>query len=442
MSEVNITALTDVAQMALAKAGEFGATDAEVAVDQGQGLSVNVRNQELETIEYNRDKSLQVTVYVGHRSGHASTADFSESAVSDCVRSALNIARYTEEDEFSGLADKSLMAKEMHDLDLYYPHELSIEEAAQMAKRCEQAGFDAAPEITNSEGASVSSHSGVDVYANSHGFVGHSVASRHSLSAAFIAGKDNLMQRDYWYDVSRAFEQLQEAEKIGQIAANRTKMRLNARKIKTGKYPILLPPEIARTLWSHLLSAISGSRLYRRSSFLVDALDTAIFPANVSISEAPHLPQAMGSANFDAEGVATQAKPIVADGVLASYLLGSYSARKLGMQSTANAGGVHNLIVPATEKGDLLARMQSGILVTELIGFGVNMVTGDYSRGAFGYWVENGEIQYPLEEFTIAGQLSQMFASLQAIGDDVDSRSNIQTGSVLLDAMTVAGNLA
>ncbi|NKB63356.1 MAG: metalloprotease PmbA [Gammaproteobacteria bacterium] len=433
--------LLDVTELALEIAKSFGATMAEMSIGKGQGMSVTVRNGDVETVERNRDKSLAISVYFGHRNGTATTTDFSRSAIESSVRSACNIAKYTEEDEYNGLADVELLATEFPDLDLYHPWELEMEEAIDMALRCESAAFSSDSRVSNTEGASISSHTGIDLYANSHGFRGLSRSSRHSVGCSLIGGEGNDMQRDYWYDSKRDAKDLLTVESVGKEAANRTLRRLGARKIKTGKYPVIYEPSIASSLLGHLVSAISGSSLYRKASFLLDQKGEQIFPDNVRIHEQPHILKASGSSAFDSEGIATSPRDIVNNGVLEDYVLSSYSARKLGLVSTANAGGTHNLTIDSTDGGldELIRSMGRGLVVSELIGFGVNTVTGDYSRGAFGFWVENGEIQYPVQEFTIAGNLTDMFRGFAAIGSDVDLRGSTRTGSILIDNMTVAG---
>jgi PmbA protein len=425
----------------LHEAASQGASAAEASVGIGSGLSVTVRMGEVETIEHNRDKGLSVTVYFGQRKGSASTSDFSANAIKESVRAASSIARFTAEDDCAGLADAALMAREIPDLDLYYPWNLSAEHAIELARDCERAARDVDVRITNSEGGSVSSHDGLHVYGNSHGFVGSYASSRHSLSCAVIGQDDAGMQRDYWYSTARDKRELETPLSIGQRAAERTLRRLNARQIGTCRAPVIFEAPVATSLLGHLLSAIRGGNLYRKSSFLLDHLGKQIFPASVHIHEQPHLKKALGSAPFDSEGVATRARDLVRDGVLQSYVLDSYSARKLGMPTTGNAGGVHNLFIDPGQHdlAALLKLMGKGLLVTELIGMGVNTVTGDYSRGAAGFWVENGEIQYPVEEITIAGNLREMFMHLLEVGQDIEVRGNIRTGSVLIENMTIAG---
>jgi PmbA protein len=433
--------LEAVATAALAEAARLGATQAEAGINLSQGLSVTVRLGEVETIEHTRDKGLGVTVYFGTRSGSASTTDFGDAAVRDTVRAACSIAKYTAEDDCAGLADAEMLAREPLDLDLHHPWPITPEEAIALARECEDAARSLDGRITNSEGASVSAHEGLDVYANSHGFLGVVPASRHSLSASVIGQDGSGMQRDYWYSSARDPKALESARAVGEAAARRTLRRLGARKLCTRRCPVVYDAPIASSLLSHFVSAVRGANLYRQSSFLLGALDQPVFAPHVRIHEEPHLRGAVGSAAFDGEGVATRTRDLVRDGVLLGYVLDSYSARKLKMKTTGNAGGVHNLLIDpgGHDLAGLLREMGSGLLVTELIGFGVNLVTGDYSRGAAGFWVEGGEIQYPVEEITIAGNLRDMFRGLVGVANDVDTRGNIRAGSILIDRLTVAG---
>ncbi|NOY16803.1 MAG: metalloprotease PmbA [Gammaproteobacteria bacterium] len=433
--------LQDVVEQALAVASHSGASSAEVDASLSQGSSLTVRLGEIETIEHNRDKSLSLTVFFGKKSGSASTSDMTADGIRDTVEAACSIAKLTAEDDCGGLADADRMATEFPELDLWYPWNPDADTARDLALECEEVARQAGDAISNSEGATVSSHEGVGIYANTHGFNGIRYGSRHSLSCSVIASDGDAMERDYWYSMARDRSEMQSAEDVGRIAGQRTLDRLGSRKIATCQTPVIYEAQVAGSLLSHLISAISGGALYRKSSFLLDHKGKKIFPEHINISENPHIPKALGSAVFDNEGVATKQRPIVKDGVLMDYALSSYSARKLGLQTTGNAGGVHNLMI---EHGDkdlpaLLKQMGTGLLVTELIGFGINNVTGDYSRGAAGFWVANGEIQYPVSEVTVAGNLLDMFRSFVEVGDDLDKRGNIITGSILLEQITVAG---
>ncbi|MBI3562727.1 MAG: metalloprotease PmbA [Gammaproteobacteria bacterium] len=425
----------------LAQAQRRGATSAEAGVSVENGFAVNVRLGEVETIEHNRDKGLGVTVYLGQRKGSASTTDFSTKAIAQTVQAACDIARYTEADPYAGLVEAEFLAREIPDLDLLHPWTISTEAAITLACESEQAARDTDARISNSEGAYVSTHSSLRVYGTSHGFLGDFASSHHSLGCTVIAQHETEMQRDYWYSVARVPRQLEDPRSVGRTAAQRAVQRLQARQLKTQQSAVLFTAEVARGLLGHLVRAISGSALYRNASFLLDTRGQRLFPAFVNVDERPHLKQALGSAPFDSEGVATRAQPIIEQGTLCNYILDSYAARRLNSHTTGNAGGVHNLFVSDSNldlKG-LLQQMQRGILVTEVMGQGVNIVTGDYSRGATGFWVENGEIQYPIAEFTLAGNLRQMFSQVRAIGNDLDRRGNICTGSWLIDSMTIAG---
>jgi PmbA protein len=435
-------ALADVASLVLREAKAGGATAAESEVSQAFGQSVTVRKDDVETIAYNRDKGIGVTVYVGERRGHASTADFAPAAIKDTVAKALTIARYTADDVCSGLADPARLAQSWADLQLYHPWHLSVEEAIELGRECEAAALAVDKRITNSDGASVSLHEAQFVYANSHGFSGGYASSRHGIYCSVIGEEDGAMQRDDWYSSARSPADLESASAVGRQAGLRTVRRLGARQLATIECPVVYEAPIASGLFGHFVSAVSGGSLYRKSSFLLDSAGTQVFAPQITIREEPHVPRGQASAPFDDEGVATQPRDVVRDGIVQGYFLGSYSARKLGLASTANAGGNHNLFV---NHGDddlpaLLARMGRGLLVTELLGHGINPVTGDYSRGAAGYWVEGGEIAYPVEEITIAGNLARMYRDIVAIGKDVDKRGSRQCGSVLIGAMTVAGN--
>jgi len=433
--------LQQLAEDVLKHANEKGATACEVDVSEGFGQSVGVRCDEVETIEFNRDKGIGITIYSGQRKGYASTSDFSAQALRETVEAALNIARFTAEDDCAGLADKELMAKDCPDLDLYHPWALTVEDAIETARRCEQAAFDASPLVSNSEGASISTQQAHFVSANSLGFMGGYPTSRHYISCSVIAGEQEAMQRDDWYTTSRCAEQLDNPEKVGKIAAERAVARLGGRKVKTGEFPVLFEAPLAAGLLGSLVHAASGGALYRKASFLEGMLGKQVMPEFVQISERPHIKRGLGSSSFDSDGVRTLDREIVTNGILQGYFLSTYSARKLGMQTTGNAGGSHNLIIQPGEHdfAGLLARMGRGLLVTELLGHGINYVTGDYSRGAAGYWVENGKIAYPVEEITIAGNLKAMLLGILAVGNDVQMRGSKQTGSILIDRMTVAG---
>ncbi len=440
-SRERLGALAELSQRLLEMAGRQGAGQAEVSCSEDRGLSVNVRMGEVETVESTRDRGIGVTVYFGRRKGSASTADLREESLRTTVEQACAIACHTEEDEAAGLADAALMATEFPDLDDWHPWALEADRAVDLALACEAAGRDSDPRITNSDGASVSSGESLSVYANSHGFIGAERGTHHSIGCALIAGQGDGMQRDGWYSVALAEQDLEAPAAIGRRAAERTVARLQPRSAPTGEYPVVFAAEVARSLIGHLVGAVSGGALYRRASFLLDHAGQRIFPEWFAIRETPLLPRGLRSAAFDAEGVATRESPLVHEGVLLRYVLGSYSARKLGLQSTANAGGVHNLEVAANADGlpGLLAGIGSGLLVTELMGQGVNAVTGDYSRGAAGFWVENGAIAYPVDGITIAGNLKNMFAGIEAVGVDVDPRSHIRIGSVVVGRMMVAG---
>jgi PmbA protein len=425
----------------LEHAKRLGATQAEAVVSVDLGLTATVRLGEVETIEYQRDRGLGITVYFGSRKGSASTADMSREAVDETVAKACSIARYTAEDDCAGLADPELMAREVPDLDLFHSWGLSPEVAIELATRCEAAALAVDPRIDNSEGASVSSHAGLHVYGNSHGFRGGYPTTSHSLSCSVLARDEGGMQRDYWYTAARDPAALEQPEAVGRRAGERTVARLGARRLGTCKVPVLFPAELARGLIGHLVAAIRGTSQYRKASFLLGAAGEQLFPEFVRIEERPHLLAAMASAPFDAEGVATADRTLVEAGVLSGYVLSSYSARKLALATTGNAGGVHNLVLQGGDGGleELIVDMDRGLLVRELMGQGVNGVTGDYSRGAAGFWIEGGQIQYPVHEITIAGNLRDMYASVAAVGNDLDCRGGIRCGSLLLPHMTVAG---
>ena len=436
-----LPSLQEKVERIIAEARRQGASDCEVSVSVGQGLSTTVRQREVETVEFNRDQGFGITLFLGQRKGSASTSATGDEAIRETVAAALAIARHASEDECAGLAAPELMARELPDLDLYHPWDIEPEQAVELALRCEAAAFEYDPRIRNADGTSLSSYLGCRIYGNSHGFVGGYASSRHSLSCVMIAEGDGQMQRDYWYDASRIGSELADGVVIGRRAAERAVSRLGARAVPTCEVPVLFSPELATGLFNHFLAAIAGGNLYRKASFLEGALGQQLFPDWLTLDEQPHIPRALGSAAFDSDGLATFAKPFVKDGELVSYVLGTYSGRKLGLPSTANAGGVHNLFVTHgdEDRAALLRRMGRGLLVTELMGQGLNLVTGDYSRGAGGYWVENGEIQFPVQEVTIAGNLRDMFRQILAIGSDLEMRGTIRTGSVLIERMTVAG---
>ena len=440
--ERELDQLSDLARDVLERCKRAGATQAEVGISIERGLSVNVRLGEPETIEHSRDRGVALTVYFGQRKGSANTADLANDSIEASIAQACAIARHTEEDPCAGLADRELLAREFPDLDLWHPWDIDAERAVAMAIECEAAGRALDPRVTNSDGAGVSSGESLSIYANSHGFLGRERGTNHHLSCSLIAEDANGgMQRDYWYDAATAAGDLASAASIGSRAAERTVARLGAKPLTTRECPVLYVPELARGLVHHYVGAVSGGALYRRASFLLDALGTRVFPEWFEILERPRLARALGSANFDSEGVATRDSALVEEGKVARYVLGSYSARKLGLKSTGNAGGVHNLVVKpnAGDFSGLLAEMGTGLVVTELLGQGVSTVTGDYSRGAAGFWVEGGRIAQPVEEVTIASNLRSMFAGVRAVGTDVDTRGSIRTGSILIDKMTVAG---
>lgn len=434
--------LAALARMTVEHAMHRGASAADTEISEGIGQNVSVRQGEIETIEYNKDKGAGVTVYLGQRRGHASTSDLSEAALKSAVDKALTIARYTAEDEAAGLPDADRMAKHPPDLDLYHPWPLSVEEAAERALACEAAALAVDRRLVNSEGANVNTHASHFIYANSLGFCDGYAGSRHGISVAVIGEEKGAMQRDYWYTSARNAHDLEPPEHVGRVAGQRTVRRLNGRKLDTRTCPVVFEAPIAAGLIGNFVAAVSGGNLYRKSSFLLDSLGRQVFAPLVTIREQPFVQGGIGSAPFDNEGVACLERDVVKDGVVQGYFLSTYSARKLGMTTTGNAGGSHNLLVTPGELDldGLLHKMGTGLLVTELLGQGANMVTGDYSRGAAGFWVENGEIQYPVEEITIASNLADMFRGIVAIGRDIERRGSKQVGSVLIDQMTVAGN--
>jgi PmbA protein len=438
--DAELDTLENHVREALRLARRAGATAAEASAHSSQGLSVNVRLGEVETLEHMRDRGISVTVFIGRRKGSASSADLREPSIADCVRHALDIARFTQEDSCNGLADPELLARHFPDLDLWHPAALDAEAAIERALRCEDAGRSDA-RIRNSEGAGFEAGLGLAVYGNSNGFIGRSAGTRYGQSCVLLAGEGDGMQRDYSFDSRRRLGDLESPEDTGREAARRTVRRLGARRLKTEHMPVLLAPEVAKGLVGHLIGAISGSALYRNASFLRDQAGQQLFPEWLQIRERPLLPRGAGSAAFDAEGVATRERHVVEAGVLRGYVLSSYSARRLGLATTGNAGGVRNLLLePGGDSADPLGDLQAGFLVTEVMGQGINLVTGDYSRGAAGFRVERGEIAHPVEEVTIAGNLRDRFAAVAAAGEDIDTRGNIHCGSVLISNMMVAGS--
>lgn len=434
--------LRDAVSFAIETAQEAGAT-AEVGVTKVSGLSVSTRLQEIENVEFTNDGALGISVYLGQQKGNASTSDLSEEAIKNTVEAALAIAKYTSPDDCTGLADKELMAFEAPNLAIYHGASVDVEQATKLALEAEKAALEYDAKIVNSNGASFNSHTGVRVYGNTHGMLQSYLSSRYSLSCSVIGGELDQLENDYEYTVSREFDALSSADWVGQNCAKKVIARLNPQKLTTREVPVIFLNDVATGLISHLTGAISGGSLYRKSSFLLDHLGKQVLPDWFQISERPHLLKRLASTPFDSEGVRTQDLEIIQDGVLQTYLLTSYSGRKMGMQSTGHAGGIHNWLVKPNLTGGLTAllrQMGTGLLVTDVMGQGVNIVTGDYSRGAAGFWVENGEIQYPVAEITIAGQLQDMLKNIVAVADDIEHRSNIQTGSILLDKMKISGN--
>jgi len=429
-------------EFALKAAKRFGADQAEVALSIDDGLSVSVRNGDIETLEYHQDKGLAVTVFINQCSGSANTSDLSEKAIKRTVKIATEIARFTAKDEYAGLANAEDLASTFFDLNLHSSWDIDADKAVDLALTCEDAAFKLDKRIINSEGVTVTSHETFQVYGNSHGFLASYPSSQHSLSCSVIASQGDGMQRDHWYSSARDAHFLEAPVKVGKQAAKRALARLNAQKISTAKIPILFSPDVSSGLFSHFLSAISGGSLYRKSTFLLDHLGKKVFPEWMHIIEQPHIIAGPGSRPYDSEGVKTRSRNIVEQGILQGYVLDSYSARKLDMRTTGNSGGIHNLIVEPGKHNfkAMLKLMDKGLLVTELMGQGINIVTGDYSRGAAGFWVENGKVQYPVEEITIAGNLKDMFQQIVAVGNDVDLRRNVRVGSVLIPEMMVSGN--
>lgn len=437
----NAEQLQNLGRQALEQAKKQGATAAEIDISESVGQNVQVRQQEVEHIEYQQDKSLDITVYLGQAKGRASTGDFSDQAINDVVAAALNIARFTAQDDCAGLADPALLATEFGDIEAFFPWVLSTDEAIAIGKRTENAALKTDKHISNSEGAGVQNDHYQYIYANSNDFCAYQKGSRHSISCSVVAEDANGMQRDYWYALARDPLDLEKPEEIGSLAATRAVQRLSGRTLATGKYPVIFDRTVAGSLISHLVGALSGGSLYRQTSFLVDSMGKQILAPWVTLTENPHVKKALASTYFDAEGVATHPRTVIESGRIGGYFLSSYSARKLGMQTTANAGGVHNLSLNHTHstQAELLQAMGNGLLITELLGQGVNTITGDYSRGAAGFWVENGVISYPVEGITIASRLQDMYAGMMGAADDALKYSTHKIGSVWIDNMTVAG---
>ncbi|HEV2284798.1 MAG TPA: metalloprotease PmbA [Steroidobacteraceae bacterium] len=435
--------LADLVSLTLEEARRQGATQCEADASVSRGLSVNVRLGEVDTVEYQRDRGLAVTVYFGKRKGSASTADLGRAALIDTVGKACAIARYTAEDPYAGLIEPEALARDIPDLDLDHPWDLAPEQAIELARECEAAGLAVDARVANSEGASVGSQRYSGMYGNSLGFLAGYSSTSHSVSCSLIAEQGEEMQRDHWYSVARDAADLEDVARIGRLAGERALARLGARRLTTRKAPVAFAPDMARGLVGHFIGAIRGTSQYRKASFLLDAAGTRVFPAFMQMHERPHLPKALASSPFDQEGAATHDRELIRDGVLDGYVLGSYSARRLGLKTTGNAGGIHNLLVAARDGGlsapDFLARLDTGLLVTELMGQGVNCVTGDYSRGASGFWVERGAIQYPVHEVTIAGNLKRMYLDIAALGADTDLRGAVRAPSILISELTIAG---
>lgn len=449
-SEVTIAdeELRGLSESILKLTKQYGASDAELSLNRGAGLSVEIHKSQVDKLEYHRDQGLSLTVYMGQHQGSASTGDLSLQAIEDTVKAACNIAKYTGEDKYTGLADAELMLSDAEhadndDLDLYHPWDLSAEQAIEITRECEAVALGFDKRIINSDGASISTYSGIGLIANTNGFMGVMPSSRHSLSCSVIGQMpdDDAMQRDYWYTTSRLADQLESAEVVGKKSAEKTLARLNGQKISTREVNVLYSPEMARSIIGHFTGAISGGSQYRKSTYLLDSVNEKVFPDFIHLHEQPHIQQAFGSGYFDKEGVATRNRDVVVEGVVQNYIMGSYSARQLGLKSTANSGGTHNLTLDSTGQDfeELLKMLGTGFYVTELIGSGVNGMTGDYSRGAAGFWVENGEIQFPVEEVTIAGNLKDMLQKIVAVGTDVDLRGGTRTGSILIEGMMLAG---
>jgi PmbA protein len=439
-TEFNAEELKNLSHFVLAHAKKLGASDAEVSLAANTGFSLNVRQQEIDELTYHRNHGMGISIYNGQKSGSASCSDLTEPALKAAVEAAWAIAQQTDADPYAGLADKALMAKKFPDLAIYYPWDITPEQGIALAKECEQAALTQTG-ITNSEGASLSTHVDCHVYANSNDFCEAVLSTSHSVNCVVVAEKDGQMQRDYSYLVGVNPKLLSNVTQIGQEAAKRTLMRIGAKPIKTQRASVIFAADVARSLFGHFISAISGSSIYRRASFLVDHLDKQIFPADISIFERPFLPSALGSTAFDAEGVGAREQDFITNGVLQRYVLGSYAARRLGLQTTANAGGVHNLCVNHSDLDlpSLLKQMGTGLFVTQLLGQGANLITGDYSRGASGFWIENGEITHPVDGITIASNLKEIYQNILAVGNDMDTRGNIRTGSVWIKSMMIGG---
>lgn len=433
--------LSRIIDSVLTQAKAMGASAAEADVGVGSGLSANVRKGEIDKLEYERDKGLGITVYINGQKGNSSTSDFSDEAIKKAVEAAIGIAKYASRDEYAGLADAELMATEFPDLDLYHPWTIAPEAAIELAIECEQAAFDSNKLISNSDGTSVSTYSGLNLYGNSNNFINGWNWSSHTIDCTIIAEDSKGMQRDGWYSKTRDFNDLQSIKDISQEAAKRTVARLGSRKLTTCQAPVIFEAPVASALFSALIIAIAGGSLYRRATFLLDKKGEQIFSDHINIYERPYIKKALGSAPFDNDGVTTKERDIIKDGVLMDYVLSTYSARKLGLQTTGNAGGVHNLVIETSDDtlDDLVKKMGTGLLITDMIGFGVNQITGDYSRGASGFWIENGDLAYPVEEITVAGNLADMYKNIISIANDIDPRGNVLTGSVLMDTMTIAG---
>lgn len=433
--------LNDIAEHILTLAKKAGASDAEVGISQSSGFNLQVRLGEVETLEHNRDNAVGITVYFDHKKGSTSISTTEPNAIVQAVEAACHIAKYTSPDDYAGLPEKSLLAFNYPELDLYHVWNITPIQGIELAKQCEEEGRATDKRITNSEGCSLSTHDSIEVYANSLGFCGNYRSTYHSMFCTLIAQEGSHMQRDYGYTIARDFHDLAKTSSVAQEAATRTLRRLNARRLKTCKAPVIFSADMSRSLIGNFLTAIRGSNLYRKTTFLLDALHKPVFPTHVTITENPHLLKGIASAPFDSEGVRTEPRDLISNGVLQSYILSTYSARKLGLHSTGNAGGAHNIFVKPQDLNfnQLLKKMGTGLVVTELLGQGVNIITGDYSRGASGFWVENGEIQFPVEEITIASNLRDIFSHVIALGNDIDPRGSIQTGSILIEQMMIAG---